>query len=149
MAVVRGCRFPDDLYYDVPRHTWYVAAENGLVRIGITPVGVALAREVLIFTPKRPGTAIEKDRSLATIESAKWVGAVRAAFDGTVETVNDALLRDASEINRDCYAAWMLLLKPASADWRLGLAAREHIAPAYEAWMEEEAFPGCGGAALA
>lgn len=144
MALVRGCRFPDDLLYDVPNHVWYKPEENGVVRTGMTPVAVVLAREILVFTPKRVGMTFEKGRSFATIESAKWVGAVRAAFDGTVTSVNDALIARPMIANEDCYVdGWMMLVRPANKTWRDGLVTGEALGTAYEAWMEEEAFPGC------
>lgn len=146
MAVVRGCRFPDGLYYDVPHHTWYEPAGDGLIRVGMTPVAIALAREVLVFTPKRVGTAFEKGRSLATIESAKWVGAVRAAFDGTVAVVNETLIVRPTLADDDCYGeGWMVLVRAAVDGWQAGLTAGEAVGPAYEAWMEQEAFAGCAG----
>jgi glycine cleavage system H protein len=145
VAVVRGCTFPEDLLYDVARHVWYAEAEGGLVRAGITPVGVALAREVLIFTPKRVGRPVEKGRAMATVESAKWVGSVRASFAARVEAVNAALAKGAGAVNRDCYGeGWMLLLRPDAPDWREGLVTGAAVGPAYEAWMEREGFDGCG-----
>ena len=39
--------------------------------------------DVLVFTPKRSGSDFEKERSFAMVEGGKWVGAARAAFDGT------------------------------------------------------------------
>ncbi len=146
MAIVRGCSFPEALAYDVPHHVWYTPAGDGLVRAGITPVGVALAREVLIFTPKRVGRAFEAGRGIATIESAKWVGSVRAAFAGQVEAVNTSLATRAAPVNRDCYGeGWMLLLRPALPDWQAGLVTGPAVGPAYEAWMEREGFEGCAG----
>ena len=145
MAIVRGCNFPDALLYDVERHVWYAPAEDGLVRAGITQVGVALAREVIVFTPKRPGTSFEQGRAFATVESAKWIGSVRAAFDGVVVAVNEQAMRNTSLVNTDCYGAgWMLLVRPANEAWRGGLVTGAAVAVAYEAWMESEAYPGCG-----
>ena len=144
MTTVRGCTFPDHLLYDVPRHVWYAEAGDGLVRAGITPVGVDLAREVLIFTPKRAGRPFAKHRAIATVESAKWVGSVRSAFAGRVEAVNDALVARAAAVNADCYGAgWMLLLRPDAADWADELVTGAGIAPAYEDWMESAGFEGC------
>jgi glycine cleavage system H protein len=146
VAIVRGCAFPEPLHYDVPHHVWYAPAGDGLVRAGITPVGVALAREVLIFTPKRVGRSFGKDRAIATVESAKWVGSVRAAFAGRVEAVNEALVGRAAPINSDCYGAgWMLLLRPAATDWSASLVTGAAVRPAYADWMEREGFEGCGG----
>lgn len=144
MALVRGCSFPDHLFYDLAHHVWYAPAGDGLVRAGITPVGVALAREVLVFTPKRVGRSVEKGRAMATVESAKWVGSVRAGFDATIEAVNEALVARAGLANTDCYGAgWMLLLGPRFDGWRTGMVTGLAIAPAYEAWMEENGFAGC------
>ena len=147
MARVRGCDFPDALYYDVRRHVWYRAEADGLVRAGITPVGVALAREVLIFTPGRVGRRFGAGRAIATVESAKWVGSVRAAFPGQIEAVNEALVARADTVNRDCYGAgWMALLRPETAGWADGLATGAAVGPAYEDWMESVGFEGCGRA---
>jgi glycine cleavage system H lipoate-binding protein len=41
-----------------------------------------LAREVLVFTPKRDGRSSEAGRAIATVESAKRIGSVRAAIAG-------------------------------------------------------------------
>lgn len=145
MARVRGCDFPQGLHYDVSRHVWYGQEAGGLVRAGITPVAVALAREVVIFTPKRVGHAFVAGRAIATVESAKWVGSVRAGFAGRIEAVNEALAARAAPVNGDCYGeGWMALLRPDAADWADGLVTGAAIGPAYEDWMEREGFAGCG-----
>jgi glycine cleavage system H protein len=144
MATVRGCPFPDGLHYDVPHHVWYAEAGEGLVRAGMTPVGAALAREVLVFTPGRLGRDIAPGRAMATIESAKWVGSVRAGFAARTEAVNTPLTARADPINRDCYGdGWLLLLRPAAPDWRSGLVTGAAVGPAYEDWMEANGFEGC------
>ena len=43
-------------------------------------ISIMLAGEVLVFTPKRVGKDFEAQKSFATIECGKWVGAARAAF---------------------------------------------------------------------
>lgn len=145
MPVIRGCAFPDGLLYDVPRHVWYTEAADGLVRAGMTTVGVALAREVLVVTPRRPGRSFEMGRAIATVESAKWVGSVRAGFAGRVEAVNEPLTERAGPLNTDCYGAgWLMLLRPDFPDWRATLVAGADLGTAYEAWMEANGFEGCG-----
>lgn len=62
---------------------------------------------------------------------------------------NEALVRRPTIVNDDCYG-WMLLLRPADGvDWRASLVTGAAIAPAYECWMEGEAFPGCSPDGLA
>lgn len=144
MPIVRGCNFPDALFYDVRHHVWYVQADNGLVRVGMTVVGVALAREVIVFSPKRAGVSFEKAKAFATIESAKWIGSVRAAFDGRVVSVNEAAMKRPATVNEDCYGSgWLLVVEPHADNWADGLVTGDAIAAAYEAWMEGEAWPGC------
>lgn len=145
MAVVRGCNFPETVLYDVARHVWYEDLKDGSLRAGITPVGVALAREILIFTPKRVGHAFAQGRALATVESAKWVGSVKAGFAGTIIGVNEAVLRRATLVNTDCYGdGWMFRLSPEGSDWAADLTPGADIAQVYEDWMENMAFAGCG-----
>lgn len=144
MVLVRGCLFPDNLLYDVPNHTWYSPVGEGLLRAGMTPVAITLAREVLVFTPKRVGMTFEKGRSFATVESAKWVGAVRAAFDGEVVAVNEALIQRPTVANSDCYGnGWMMVVRPIGDDWQSALVTEARLGPTYESWMEREGFPGC------
>ena len=82
MALVEGQDYPEHLYYDLDNQVWYEALDDGTVRAGFTPLAIALAGDVLVFTPKRVGRDFEAQRSFATIECGKWVGAARAAFDG-------------------------------------------------------------------
>ena len=146
MAIIRGCHFPDELYYDVPHHVWYRPAQDDLVQLGITPVGVALAREILVFTPKRVGRPFDPGKAVATVESAKWVGSVRAAFAGVVVVVNETLAARAAPLNADCYGeGWMMVVRPERNDWREATTGHASLAAAYEAWMEENGFAGCGG----
>ena len=145
MADVRGCHFPDDLYYDVANLIWYAALGESDVRVGFTPPALVLSGTLLGFVPKRPGREFEKARSFATIESGKWVGPARAAFDGVVVAFNEPMMDRPNLANRDPYGSgWMLVVRPASPDWRNGLVTGEGIAPAFEAWMEAEKFSGCG-----
>lgn len=143
---VLGCHIPPGLFYDVPNHMWYAPETDGLVRMGMTSVAVALAQgRVFAFTPKRAGRAIEKGKSAATIESSKWVGPARAAFDGEVVKVNDGLIDRPSLMVADPYGAgWMLLARPAAADALADLPTGPAAHAAYADWMRDNNFPGCG-----
>jgi glycine cleavage system H protein len=146
MILVRGCVLRPDLLHDVEQHLWYEPLPGGLVRLGMTPVAVALAGEVLAFTPKRVGRRFDAGRSCATIESGKWVGPARAAFGGTVREVNDALIARPGLANKDPYGAgWMLVAEPDDpvAIALSGLTGGAALGPAYEAWMAREGFAGC------
>lgn len=148
ILTVNGCPLPARLLYDVPHHIWYEPLDDGTVRLGMTAVAVALASaRIFAFTPKRVGKALEKGRSAATIESSKWVGPARVAFDGLVVAINEALIARPGLMVTEPYGeGWMLIARPTSPDALAGLTAGADIAPAYLAWMRAENFPGCAPA---
>lgn len=144
MITVRGCPFPDHLLYDVTNHVWYERLEDGSFRVGMTSVAVALAGDILAFTPRRIGRPVEAGRACATIESGKWVGPARIVFDGTVIDVNDPMIQRPSLANEDCYGVgWMLVARPDDESPIAALISGNELAEAYEAWMAAENFPGC------
>lgn len=134
-------QYPDRLFYDINNQIWYEPLDDGTVRAGFTPWAAALMGEALAFTPKRVGREFERERSFAVVEGGKWVGAARAAFDGVVVAVNEELIRAPELLTRDSLGAgWMLIVRPARADWRSGLVTGAAIAPAFAAWLATEAY---------
>jgi glycine cleavage system H protein len=73
MANVRGCNLPDNLLYDVDNHIWYQELPDGNVKLGMTTVATAMAGQLVAFTPRKAGRAVEAGKSCATVESGKWV----------------------------------------------------------------------------
>ncbi|MDX2203191.1 MAG: hypothetical protein NW223_10605 [Hyphomicrobiaceae bacterium] len=141
MALVASHEFPEHLYYDLANQVWYAPLDNGDIRAGFTPLAIELAGEVLVFTPKRVGKDFEPQRSFATIECGKWVGAARAAFAGIVVAVNEELIKHPRLLNADAFgAAWMLVVRPAADNWRDGLLTGPGIGEAFAAWLKAEAF---------
>ena len=149
MTTVRGCDLPDDLLYDVDNNIWYRENGDGTVTLGMTTVAAALAGPLVAFTPKKPGRSVAAGKSCATIESGKWVGPAKIAFDAEVVEINDALVADPKSGLGDSYGAgWLAKVKP--ADWaaaKATLTPGSEVAGPYEAKMDADKFAGC--AALA
>jgi glycine cleavage system H protein len=146
MIAIQGHEFPEHLFYDVENQIWYEALADGTVRSGFTPLAISLAGDVLVFTPKRLGRDFEKNKSFATIECGKWIGAARAAFDGIVIAHNEELIRKPELLNQDTFGqGWMLIVRPAGADWRDGLVTGDAVAPAFDAWLDAEAYKDRSG----
>jgi glycine cleavage system H protein len=141
MALVEGKEYPEHLYYDLDNQIWYETLDDGTVRAGFTPLAIELAGEVLVFTPKRVGKDFEAQRSFATIECGKWVGAARAAFAGVVVAANAELERRPKLLNENALGSgWMLIVRPADADWHGRLVTGTAIGPAFAAWLDAEAY---------
>ncbi len=145
MPTVRGCTLPDDLLYDVGNNIWYRENGDGTVTVGMTAVAAAMAGQLVAFTPKKAGRAVQAGKSCATIESGKWVGPAKLAFDAEVTQVNDALAGSPKLANSDPYGAgWLMKVKP--ADWpaaKAKLVAGTAVAGPYESKMAADGFAGC------
>jgi glycine cleavage system H protein len=141
VALIEDIDYPEHLYYDLDNQIWYEPLENGDLRVGFTPISMQLMGDVLAFTPKRVGKPFEAQRSFATIEGGKWVGAAEAAFSGSVIASNEALERMPKLLNKDAFGAgWMLIVRPAKPSWREGLISGPDIGAAFRAWIAAEAY---------
>ena len=147
MTQVRGCNLPDELLYDVPNHTWFSELPDGRVKLGMTTVATALAGDIVAFTPKKVGRSVEAGKSVATIESGKWVGPAKSAAAGMVAEINEAVVARPATANQDPYnTGWLVILEP--TDWasvKPTLTPGTEVAAPYEAKMDADGFAGCGG----
>lgn len=145
MPVVNGCELPDNLLYDVENNIWYEDLGDGTVRIGMTAIAVAMAGQLVAFTPKKAGREVKPGKSCATIESGKWVGPAKLAVGGEIISVNDDLASSPDIANGDPYGAgWMVVVRP--EDWEGGkssLVPGSDVAAPYEAKMAADGFDGC------
>lgn len=146
MALIDGHEYPEYLSYDLQNQIWYEVLADGTIRAGFTPIAIALAGEVLVFTPKRVGKDFEAQRSFAVIECGKWVGAARAAFNGIVVASNAELERRPKLLNEDAFGqGWMLIVRADSADWAAKLTTGPGIEAAFNAWIAAEEYKGREG----
>ena len=142
MIIINGYHFPPGLLYDVPRHTWYRPEPDGSITIGMTEIATLLAGPILAYTPRRVGLPVETGRSCAVIESGKWVGPVRIAFNGTVLAVNEPLIDRPHLANLDPYnSGWILRAQPTDPNPLDALVAGNALEAAYRTWMDAENFP--------
>ena len=139
MTVYRGCDVPDGLAFDVEGDLW-VRFEDGLARLGLTDVAQTRMGKMVSIRFKRPGKHVRRGGSVATVESAKWVGPVHSPFPCEVVDANEESFADDILVaNKDPYGAgWVSLVRPddpASADE--GLLSGEEAVAAYRARIDE------------
>jgi len=144
MPVVRGCNLPDDLLYDVANNLWYRDNGDGTYTVGMTMIATGMAGQLVAFTAKKPGKPIAEGKSCATVESGKWVGPAKVAFDAEIVEVNEELNANPKLANSDPYGAgWMLKVKPADSNAVSVLTPGAAVAGPYEAKMAADEFAGC------
>jgi glycine cleavage system H protein len=144
MILVRGCEFPEDRHYHAGHNVWLQTGEDGIVTLGATSYGVALAREFMGFLPKPAGTEVEADRAVGLIELWKTMVSVRTPVAGTIVEGNEAAKADPTLINRDPYGAgWLVRLRvPCWESDSRSLLTGAAVAPAFEAAMALDNFEG-------
>jgi glycine cleavage system H protein len=145
MATVKGCNIPDELYYNVENNVWARREADGTITLGMTTYAAALAGQIVACTPRKVGRSVEQNKSVATVESGKWVGPVKAPVAGEVVAVNETLAANPATVNADPYGSgWMVRIRP--SNWEAESAALvtgAAAAPAFEAKMTAEGFAGC------
>ena len=131
-----GCEVPEDLLYDVDANVW-VRVEGDEAVMGMTDVGQTMCGRFVQVSWKKPGRSIARGRSLAVIESAKWVGPFPAAVTGVLLADNrSAFEADIAVANRDPYGeGWLVRVRPTDL-----AAEREHLVDGVEAMARYRAF---------
>lgn len=139
MAFVFACELPDDLWFDVERDVWVGDMGNGTVRMGMTDPAQTRAGRIL-YLRIRAGKAVVAGKSVATVESAKWVGPVPSPLAGTVVAANPEVLEDPNLVNRDPYGSgWLLEFHPADTAFdQSGLLKGDPAVRAYREKLKAE-----------
>lgn len=143
MATVRGCELPEDLYYLIDKHVWVRKLEGNLVRLGMTSVAAKLAGGTLnavTVSARKIGREIAQGKSVATLESSKFVGPVPAPVSGVLVRGNDRLEADPNLAATDPYGeGWIAEVEATSWDAEVsGLATGPEGVAAYGAKLEAD-----------
>jgi glycine cleavage system H protein len=115
MAILNGCEFPEDRAYFIERTqmTW-VKVDGDRVTVGLTDPAQTRAGKILHVRVKPAGTARERGKPIATVESGKWAGPVMAPVTGTVVEANTEVEKDPSLLNTDPYGrGWVVRMTAA------------------------------------
>jgi glycine cleavage system H protein len=144
MAVVRNCEIPEDLYYSVSTHVWARPLGDGRVRIGLTAAGYAILRNAVVavdYSTTPIGQAVAAGRSVALVESMKYIGPVPAPFAGVVLCGNPQVEAQPELAMNDPYGeGWIAEMRP--DDWEAAAATLptgEAAVRAYRALLEMQA----------
>jgi glycine cleavage system H protein len=143
MANVRGCNLPDDLYYLIEKHVWAKPVGDGVVRVGITAIAAKLSGgklAAITVKAKNIGQEVLQGKSLATVESSKFVGPVPAPVTGVLLRSNEKLVADPNIAVSDPYGeGWVAEMQASNWDGEKGsLATGADGVAKYQAKLEAE-----------
>lgn len=110
-----------------------------MATIGATEPAQAYAGEVIFVKAKPVGTRVERGAILATIESAKFMGPMRAPLSGTIAEINAEVISKPSLMNSDSYVNWVARLSVGKLGDELkllvgGKEAAEKYKPIIDEW---------------
>ncbi len=108
-----ACDIPEDLTYDIERDVW-IRFDGDVATLGMTDVAQTRCGKIAAISFRDVGKRVAQGKTLATIESAKWVGPFPAPFScEIVETNEQGFGRDILITNKDPYGiGWLVKVKP-------------------------------------
>jgi glycine cleavage system H protein len=140
MATINNCDIPENLYYWPEKHVWARPETDGMVTVGITYVAQSMAKKFVSCTIKKTARPLEKGKSVATLESGKWVGPVPMPLSGEIAATNEAAVKQPDIINAEPYGAgWIARIKPTNWDAdRAALVTGADGVEAYRKFLDQE-----------
>ena len=108
-----ACDIPEDLYYDIERDVW-IRFAGDVATLGMTDVAQTRCGKFAAVSFRDVGKIVQQGKALATIESAKWVGAFPAPFTcQIVETNEVGFAGNILLANKEpYYDGWLVKVKP-------------------------------------
>lgn len=108
-----ACDIPEDLYYDIERDVW-IRFDGELATLGMTDVAQTRCGKFAAISFRDVGKKVPQGKTLATIESAKWVGPFPAPFSCEIVATNEeGFARNILLANKEPYTdGWLVKVRP-------------------------------------
>lgn len=102
--------YPENLRY-TKEHEW-VRAEAGVGTVGITDYAQSELGDIVYVDLPKPGTVVEKGKTIGSVESVKAVSDLYSPVSGEVIEVNPLLTDSPEKLNTDPHGeAWLVKIK--------------------------------------
>ena len=96
-------------------HEW-IRLDGGVATVGITDYAQEQLGDVVFVELPEAGTALEKGKEAAVVESVKAASEIYAPLDGEVTEANAALTEDPAKVNSDPQGeGWFFKMTPADS----------------------------------
>ena len=102
--------YPENFRYS-KEHEW-VRLDGQTATIGITDHAQEELGDIVYVDLPKPGTKLEKGKSLGTVESVKAVSEIYSPINGEVLEINPALADAPEKLNQDPHGeAWLVKIR--------------------------------------
>jgi glycine cleavage system H protein len=110
---ILGCALPEDRLYDLEHDVWWAdEAEDGSARVGLLATLSAFAGPFRSFSFRPVEGVVRRGRSVATVESIRYTGAVRLPVDAAVLERNERLMTAPRLLNDAPYTdGWVVRVR--------------------------------------
>ncbi len=145
MSELNNCLLPDELLYHVENNVWLRDNGDGTYDMGMTDIAQTMAGSIIHCRPKAAGKKVKKGKSVATVESGKWVGPVKTPLTAEITARNDAIEADASILNKSPYMdGWIVRIRPVEMDAEQGeLVSGDDAVAGFRTYMSEKELGEC------
>jgi glycine cleavage system H protein len=111
---VGGCSLPEDRLYDLENDVWWADDPDGATaRVGVLSTLSAFAGPFRSFAFRPIAGSVGRGRSVATVESYRYTGAIRMPVDVEVLDRNEELVRRPRLLNDSPYGdGWVVRVRP-------------------------------------
>ncbi len=107
---------PKNLKY-TKDHEW-ARKDGGKITVGITSHAQEQLGDVVYVELPKIGAAVTAGKQFGVVESTKAVSDLYAPVSGKVSKVNDALSKEPSTVNSDCYGkGWIIEIEPSGSEY--------------------------------
>lgn len=119
--------------------------EDKSVILGFTDVAQTTAGKMLVVSFRPASVHYKQGKTVAIVESAKWLGPLRAPMDGTLIAGNESLFEDAGLVNRSPYnKGWIVRFQPDDLEAGMNsFLSGSEASLAYETFMEKRNLDDC------
>jgi glycine cleavage system H protein len=126
-------------------NVWIQKNEDGTLDLGMTDIAQSMAGNIIHCRPKKVGKSVKAGKSVATVESGKWVGPVKTPFAGEIVAANREVENDATILNRSPYKqGWIVRIQPSNFDENSGdLVSGDDAISGFDSYMAEKEIGDC------
>jgi len=133
---INGYEMPEDLYYYPDSYLWVRKESDTKATVGLTDFAQQQAGKVSFIRIRPKGFQLEVGKVFGTMETFKWVGALRSPLKGIIDSVNEDVTKNPRLVKESPYEkGWLMRVEFLSSDDTFSeLLTKDSVVK----WMEEE-----------